>query len=80
MLLYNSNEGYSRNDCTLPQDGKLIVFNMVVVKQPLNITNHLERVEIINCWWLVIKVFAVLGCGTIISGIAPSCLVYLKRN
>ena len=49
---------------------KLIIFNMVVVKQTLTITTHFERVEIKNCWWLVIKVFAVLGWGTIISGVA----------
>ena len=55
--------GYSRNDCILLQDSKSIVFNMVVEKQTLTITTYLERLEIKNCWWLVIKVFAVLGLG-----------------
>ena len=68
----NGTKGYSRNDCTLPQDRKLIVFNMVVVKQTLTTTTHLDRVEIKNCWWLVIKVFGVLGWSTIISGLALS--------
>ena len=49
---------------------KIIVFNIVFVKQTLTITTYLERVEIKNCWWFVIKVFAILGWGTIISGIA----------
>ena len=48
-----------------PRSANLIVFNMVAVKQTLTITTNLERVEIKNCWWLAVKVFA-----RIISGIA----------
>ena len=58
-----------------------MVFNMVFVKQTLTITTYSEKVEIKNCWWLVIKEFAVLELGTIISGkaliiSAPDLLKY----
>ena len=48
---------------------------MVAVKQTLTITTHLDRVEIKNWWWLDITFFAILGWGTILSGIALILLV-----
>ena len=50
--MHGSSKSYTRNDCTLPQDAKILVFNMVVVKQTLTITTPLEKVEIVGGWSL----------------------------